>query len=129
MNHDSFSSWLELYGKGWTLRDPKLLEELFTKDAKYYEKPFSLPFEGIDSIKDYWKVVAQTQSNIKFEYKILSVSETEGIAHWKASFSRKPKEFVKLDGIFVVTLNSKNKCTLFKEWWQSYKTEFEVNNS
>jgi len=125
MNYDSFCNWLELYGKAWTLRDPELLNELFTEDAKYYEKPFSLPFDGMDSIKDYWRIVAQTQSDIRFEYKIFMVSETYGIAHWEASFVRKPnKELVKLDGIFVVNLNSENKCTLFREWWQSQKTDF-----
>lgn len=125
MDYDSFRNWLELYGKAWTLRDPELLNALFTEDVKYYEKPFSLPFDGMDSVKDYWRIVVQTQSDIKFEYKILAVSETNGIAHWKASFVRKPsKEFVKLDGIFVANLNSENKCSLFREWWQSQKTDF-----
>ena len=74
MDNSSFNDWLQLYGKAWTQRRPDLITELFTQDAKYSEKPFSSPFEGIDAITLYWKGVSHTQKDISFEYKIISVN-------------------------------------------------------
>ncbi len=123
MNQTSFNDWLELYGKAWRLRKPELISDLFTQDAKYFEKPFSAPFEGIDAIVQYWQGVSQTQKEISFEYKIISVNNDVGIAHFAASFLREPGNVhVKLDGIFQVNFDSQNKCTSFSEWWQSQKS-------
>lgn len=123
MNRNDFRSWLELYGTAWKTRDPNLIKKLFAEGAKYHEKPTESPISGIESITEYWSVIAQTQQNIKFDYDILAVDKNQGIAHWSASFIRKLTQTqVKLDGIFVVNINSKNKCTIFREWWHSYKT-------
>ena len=123
MNHSSFNDWLELYGKAWTQRKPELISDLFAQDAKYFEKPFSEPLEGIDEINQYWKGVFLTQKDISFEHKIILVDNDVGIAHFEASFLRQPGNvYVKLDGIFQVNLNSQNKCTSFSEWWQSKKS-------
>jgi len=121
MDHDSFKAWLDLYDKAWTGRNPELIRDLFAKDAKYFEKPFSAPFDGIDSIIQYWQGVTQTQKNISFQYNILAVDQDLGIAHFTASFLRYSNTQVKLDGIFLVKLDSQNKCTKFEEWWQSQK--------
>lgn len=128
MNQNTFKSWLDLYGRTWETQDPVLIKNLFTTDAAYHEKPFEKPISGIHAITEYWSIIAQTQDNIKFNYDILSIDENKGIAHWSASFVRKlTQTHVKLDGIFVVHLNSENKCTKFEEWWQSQKTEFDGN--
>ena len=121
MDHDSFKAWLYLYSKAWTERNPELIRDLFAQDAKYLEKPFSAPFDGIDSIIQYWHGVAQTQKDVSFQYKILAINQDLGIAHFTASFLRNHTTPVKLDGIFLVKLNSQNKCTRFEEWWQSQK--------
>ncbi len=122
MNRDDFKSWLDLYGDAWKTRDPKLIKDLFADDATYYEKPFESPMSGIESITEYWSIVAKTQENVNFDYDILSVNENLGIAHWSASFVRQATQTkINLDGIFLVKLNSKNKCTKFREWWQSQK--------
>jgi hypothetical protein len=124
MNHDAFKSWLDLYGTAWKTCDPKLIKNLFVEGAKYHEKPFESPIRGIGTITEYWSVVAQTQENIQFDYNILAVDKNQGIAHWSASFIHKlTKTQVKLDGIFLVNLNSENKCTVFREWWHSYKSK------
>ena len=78
MDHDSFNAWLDLYGKAWTGRNPELIRDLFVKDAKYFEKPFSSPFDGIDSIIEYWQGIAQTQKDVSFQYKILAVDQDLG---------------------------------------------------
>ncbi len=100
MDHDSFRAWLDLYGKAWTGRNAELIRDLFTKDAKYFEKPFLAPFDGIDSIIQYWQGIAQTQKDVSFQYKILAVDQDLGIAHFSASFLLYSSTQVKIYGIF-----------------------------
>ena len=119
-----FKSWLDLYGKAWMNLDPSLIDDLFSKDATYQEKPLEEPMKGIEAIQKYWNIVADTQKDVKFEYEILESNNSKGIAHWKSSFVRpKQNTLVLLDGILVAHLDSENKCTCFQEWWQSKKTK------
>lgn len=118
-----FNSWLQLYGKAWMQRNPDLINDLFSKDATYSEKPFSPPFEGIKNISKYWQGICQTQKEISFDFQIISIVGNTGIAHFEASFVRSPGNVkVKLDGVFKVVFNSENKCLHFSEWWQSQKS-------
>lgn len=120
----NFKDWLDLYARAWRNLDPELIEKLFVDDATYQEKPFDPPLRCIDAIRKYWKGVAQTQEDVQFDYQILSVTNEQGIAHWKASFFRNvDQNHVRLDGIMLVNLNSEGKCTSFREWWQSQKTK------
>lgn len=124
MNQSSFDEWLKLYGKAWMQKRPDLIKDLFTQDATYSEKPFEDSFKGIEEITRYWQNVSQSQTDISFDYKIICNKDNTGLAHFKASFWRKPDEtYVKLDGIFKVVLDWQNKCTSFSEWWQSQKSK------
>ena len=119
-----FKSWLDLYGRAWMSLDPSLIDDLFTKEATYQEKPFEEPMKGIDEIRKYWNVVSETQKDVKFEYEILESNHNFGVAHWKSSFVRPNQNIlVMLDGVLVAHLDSENKCTQFQEWWQSKKTK------
>ena len=121
---NDFKTWLDLYGQAWMNLDPRLIDELFTKEATYQEKPFEEPMKGIDAIRKYWNGVAETQKDVKFEYEILETNHSRGVAHWKSSFVRpKQNTLVLLDGILVAHLDSENKCIRFQEWWQSKKTK------
>ncbi len=119
---NEFQMWLDLYGRAWRLRDPSLIKKLFADNAIYHEKHFEKPLKGISEITEYWKNVSKTQRDIKFDYEILSSAQNFGIAHWQASFVRNNNERVELDGIFLAYFDAQNKCTKFKEWWQSRKT-------
>ena len=123
MDSKSFRSWLIHYGHAWKTKNPNLIPELFTKEATYHEKSFDKPMVGLDEIKNYWKMISETQNDIQFEFEILDVISNRGMAHWSASFLRTLQGVrVELDGIFLVELNSENKCTKFQEWWHSKKT-------
>lgn len=118
MNHDTFKSWLDAYGRAWETRDPQAAADLFTEDATYQETPFAEPMRGRSAILAYWSHVPRTQDHIRFGYEILAVTNDVGVAHWWASFVRIPSQVqVKLDGIFVVSLDAENRCKEFREWW------------
>ena len=118
MDKERFKSWLDSYGRAWENRDDKAFAGLFSDNASYYANPFSEPLNGRSAILDYWSNVICTQEQIQFNYEVLAVTQESGIAHWWASFAHVPsKTKVKLDGIFIISLNSGNCCDNFRQWW------------
>lgn len=119
MNVEQFKSWLETYGRAWEARDPQAAADLFSEDATYQERPFSEPMRGRSSIFEYWSHVARTWERVQFAYEIVTVTEESGIAHWWASMTHvRSREGVRLDGIFIISLDNQNRCKKLQEWWQ-----------
>ena len=120
MNHDSFKSWLDAYGHAWESGDPRAAAEIFTNDATYQEVPFDEPMRGREAIAEYWSKNVSEQDQVRFGYEILATTQDKGIARWWSSFIDIPsKARVKLDGIFVLSLDSENRCDVFQEWWHA----------
>lgn len=114
----SFDSWMEMYGRAWTTRNPQAAADLYTDDGTYQVTPFSEAMNGRQAILDYWSNVARTQENIQFGYEILAVTADVGIAHWWASFLIVPQRLdTKLDGIFLISLDASGRCRSLREWW------------
>ncbi|HEY6945813.1 MAG TPA: nuclear transport factor 2 family protein [Candidatus Acidoferrum sp.] len=113
-----FAAWMEKYGQAWEALDAKAAAELYSGDGTYQVTPFVEPMRGREAMLEYWTHVAQTQENIQFGYEILALTPEHGIARWWASFVIVPQQLkTKLDGIFVITLDDKGKCTRLQEWW------------
>ena len=122
MNQGAVRSWLDAYGRAWETRDPQAAGDLFADDATYRETPFEEPIKGRSGIIEYWSNATRSQGEIRFRNEILAVTDI-GIAHWWVSYVRIPsKTQVKLDGIFVFSLNAENRCKEFQEWWRSQTT-------
>ncbi len=120
MNHDSFKSWLDAYGRAWESRDPQAATEIFAENATYQEVPFDEPMRGRDAIHDYWAKNVGEQDEVRFSYEILATTEDKGIARWWTSFvDIASKANVKLDGIFVVSFDGEDRCQVFQEWWHA----------
>ena len=124
MDRSSFKSWLDAYGRAWEARAPEAAAALYASDATYQVTPFAEPMRGRAAILDYWSHVAETEQEVDFGYRILAVTAQCGIAHWWASFVRVPPGVdTKLDGIFVISLDSQNLCTQLREWWVKQQEE------
>jgi len=99
-------------------RDPAAATALYAENATYQVTPFDEPFRGRDAIYEYWDGVAKTQERIQFDFEILAVAAQQGIARWWASFVRVPPGGeTKLDGVFLIALNSDGRCQSLREWW------------
>ncbi len=118
MDQQSFKRWLDTYGHAWMSRDPDAATALYTDDAIYQVTPFDKRPQGRAAIHEYWNGVAKTQENIQFSYEVLAVTSEHGLARWQASFVRVPSGLItKLDGIFLIALDSDGRCHSLREWW------------
>jgi ketosteroid isomerase-like protein len=118
MEKESLKSWLDSYGQAWMGRDPNAAVALYTDDATYQVTPFDEALRGRAAIYRYWVGVAKTQERIHFDYEVIAVTAEKGVARWWASFVIMPPGLeTKLDGIFLVSLNSDGRCQSLREWW------------
>ena len=118
MNRKWFSLWFSNLGRVWEEKNLQAIPSLFADKFEYYETPFEKPYTTKEGLLKLWENVPQSQKDIKFAFDIISATENIGIAHWCASFTRiKQSKRSVLDGIFLVKLNNKGLCTLFKQWW------------
>jgi len=118
MDRTSFTTWLKAYGRAWMSRNPQASADLFAEDGTYQVTPFLEPMRGRPAILAYWTDVARTEENIKFGFEVLAVASEFGLARWWASFVRVPPGLnTKLDGIFLIRLDSDGRCQSLREWW------------
>jgi hypothetical protein len=114
----AFKSWLDAYGKAWESRDAEAAAALYTENGTYQVTPFVEPMRGRKAIFEYWSNVARTEENVKFGHEILVASRALNIAKWSASFVIVPQGLkTKLDGVFVISLDTQGLCTSLREWW------------
>ncbi|HEU4759760.1 MAG TPA: nuclear transport factor 2 family protein [Dehalococcoidia bacterium] len=114
----SFEAWLAAYGRAWEEQDADGAAALFSADATYQEVPFDEPMRGREAIGAYWSEGTAAQEGVKFGAEVIAVSGDVGVARWRASFVRSASGArVRLDGIFLVRMESDGRCTQFQEWW------------
>jgi len=115
---ETFSSWLEAYGRASAHNDPQASAELFTRNAEYYETPFDAPMIGREAIRKYWEIGAQTLKDKEASYEVLSVKDNLGIARWCSKFTDiNSGKRLALDCVFLVEFDNNDKCSVFREWW------------
>jgi hypothetical protein len=94
-------SWMAAYGKARTERDPDQIVRLFTSTGHYQERRFKPALEGIEAIRNYWRVIVQkSQRDVSFSFDILAVRGSHAFVHWQASFDWLPiNGMLELDAI------------------------------
>ena len=123
MNIHSLNSWLDAYGRAWETKDPEAAAELFTENATYHESPYDEPIRGRSAIAQYWSHVPRTQEDIHFTFDIITLTSNVAVAHWSARFIRiPPKIKVRLDGIFLLNFDERNRCKSLREWWMRHES-------
>jgi hypothetical protein len=116
-DHDRLDSWLQRFARAWEERDPDGAAALFSEHGSYRETPFDEPLRGAQAIRTYWSNLPQAQSDIRFAYELLAVTEQWGIAHWHGSYTPVDRATrLELDGILLVSLDDDGRCEDFREW-------------
>jgi hypothetical protein len=118
MTRKQFDYWLKELGKAWVEKNPQIIADICAPNIKYYETPFTKPYTSPEAVKKLWVEVPQTQKDITFKHKILTLTKKFGMAQFQAEFTKiKQNQRVVLDAVCLVELNKRGLCTLFKWWW------------
>ena len=89
MNVESFSAWLDAYGKAWMERDGEAFVGLFAPDACLHWTPFDEKRGRAEIAAAFIREIS-TREETRFGYSILAVGANAGIASWWSSFVRVP---------------------------------------
>ena len=116
MQKSDFEAWFKKLGQAWVNRNPDAALTLFSKDVKYYESVFQPPCNW-DGALALWQIVPKNQEGVSFEFDLLSYSEDQAVANFRVSRTLLPDNVPQeINGIFLIKLNEKGLCTLFKQW-------------
>jgi ketosteroid isomerase-like protein len=121
MHELGFREWMDGYKRAYEGRDPDAAAALFTDDATYQWGPFGELLHGPQAIRDRWAIGAgdDRETEFRFDYEVLAVTEEIGIARWMASadFPADGRRLL-FDGVFAVILRGEL-CSGFREWWNT----------
>lgn len=113
----NIEKWVEEFKQGWKSKDIDSVLDLFTDDVEYYETPFE-KLEDKEELREEWKSV-RDQEDIRIETEIFSRDQDKFTVKWGLSYREKGEENC-LKGIYLIKLNSQNKCC---EFWQYCQLE------
>jgi hypothetical protein len=121
MDEAGFRQWMDAYKRVYEGRDPDGAAGLFADDSTYRWGPFGELLHGPGEIRDKWAkaVLDETETDYRFDYEVLAVTDEGGICRWIAS-ADVPADGKRLlyDGVFAVVLRGEL-CTEFREWWNT----------
>jgi ketosteroid isomerase-like protein len=125
MDEDGFRQWMDAYRRAYERRDPDAAASLFAEDATYQWGPFGDLLRGPAAIRARWAAAVgdSSETDYRFDYEVLAVTEDLGVARWMAS-AAVPARGVRLryDGVFAVALGREGLCREFREWWNGIET-------
>lgn len=117
-------SLVEKYFEAWTSQSLKLVDEIFSQDAVYDEKPGKKPpIVGLDNIKKYWEEHPLLQENILINFKIAGSSGDSDIwSRFDGSFDFNGKN-IDINGIIKFTVGpEERKIIRLTEYFETQKT-------
>lgn len=113
--------------RSWKGQSTKLLEEIFHKNAKYYEKPMlDKPFTGLNAINEYWEDNPLSQRNIKVKPKKIGYEYGHILCEFGGDFDT-PKQHIDISGVLIFDIDSKTRqIKQLREYFNTIKRPFEV---
>lgn len=109
--------WRDSFEQAWKSQDVESVLDLFTDDVDYYETP-SEKLENKEQLREEWQTV-KDQQDIEIETEVFSGDGDRFTVKWSLSYTRSGEEN-SLKGIYLIKLNSDNKCY---EFWQYCQLE------
>jgi hypothetical protein len=100
---------VERYFHAWYTQSVEEVEEIFSPDATYDEKPgIEEPLQGINAIQAYWRTNPVSQRNINIEHRIIGFSNDSNAiwVEFEGGFDVRGRH-IDIDGVigFTIDLN------------------------
>lgn len=116
-----FTDWLTRFGEAWEAADPSRMAALFVVGATFQPTPFSDLLRGRRQIEEHFDELLAGTERVEFSAEVLGAGATYGVAHWRATSQLTvglgpPIDRVR-DGILVLALDPRGRCTSMRWWW------------
>jgi hypothetical protein len=108
---ENINKWLNEFKKNWIKKDIKAILSLFSEDVGYYETPFH-KLKNKAEIGRIWDEIT-SQGNIKLDLDVFCSEKNKHAVRWSLKFSDKKEYSYK--GIYLISLDSENKCDYFMQ--------------
>jgi hypothetical protein len=108
--------WVESYRLAWEQADDVAVADLFTEDATYRSNIFEEPHLGREGIRDYWRGVTDTQSNVSVRMgRPFGEGSRVAVEFWTTMDNE--GEPVTLPGCLLLQIESDGRCSSLREYW------------
>lgn len=116
-----FTEWLTRFGDAWEAADAGRMAQLFVVGATMQATPFSDLLRGRRAIEGHFGELVAGIEGVRFSAEVLGAGSTYGVAHWRTTarmsmVAGPPIERVR-DGVLVVALDARGRCTSLRWWW------------
>jgi uncharacterized protein (TIGR02246 family) len=112
----AYGEWLARYRRAWIERDAEAASGLFTEDATYREQPFHAPLVGRAAIRDYWRTVTASQTDVELRYGQAVVDGRRLAVEWWANLQADDAPLT-LAGEFLLQFAETGLCQELREYW------------
>lgn len=114
---DDINQWLENFKRNWKQKNVDKVLELFSPEVEYHETP-TRKLETREEIREEWEGIRE-QEDIKLDLEVWSKDENKYTVKWHLEYTQNSERKL-LNGIYLIKLNKKAKCT---EFWQYCQIE------
>lgn len=119
-SNKNFSNLIHKYFEAWSKKSLELLEQVFSDDAVYEEKPFETVYRSLTEIKNYWQEKVLPQNNITIDILRITYTGMTAIVKWQAEFTLPKKGFKQVRGIMELTYDCHhNKISKLEEYFRT----------
>lgn len=102
----NFHYVLQKYFEAWEKKSPELLDQVFSKEAEYEEKPFEVTYKGLREIKSYWREKVVPQDEIVISILRVHYVGNTALVKWHAGFQLGKEKFKEIKGIIEFTYDT-----------------------
>ena len=114
---EKYDKWVKEFMDSWKELDRKRTLKTLSNNVEYYENPIDKPCSNFEEVTNLWKVVADNQKNIYYNYDIITYNKDSCIINWQMTRTMtKTNIKQEIDDIFQVSLDEEGKCNYFKQW-------------
>jgi len=112
-----FTEWLTRFGDAWEAAAVDALGPLFVVGATFQPSPFSELARGRAAILAHFATEFARWQAPAFMAHVLGAGDTYGVAHWRVTSTDRA-----LDGVMVVALDERGRCTSLRQWWHESRS-------
>lgn len=108
--------WIEGYRLAWERRDAEAAAGLFRPDATYRSNIFEEPYRGPEGVRDYWRSVTASQSDVQVRMGRPFVDGRRVVVEFWTNMKVEASE-VTLPGCLLLDFDDQWQCRRLREYW------------